>query len=102
MRTSSRTGHCAKRTANRPGNQARSLGVAPFGVLLGASLPRSEQQGTGALRSPLSLRGWVRSTPTPSALKWLKSSLEKLSEKGCEQRSDREFGGVGRQKWTEK
>jgi len=28
--------------------------------------------------------------------------VERLSEKGYEQRSEREFGGVGRQKWTEK
>src|SRR5215213_2700329 len=55
--------------------------VGPLGVLRPSS-PRSEQ-GAGALRSPLSLTvsGWVRSIPTPSALKWLKSSLERLSEK---------------------
>jgi hypothetical protein len=32
----------------------------------------------------------------------LRTLLPKLSEKGYEQRSEREFKGVGRQKWTEK
>jgi hypothetical protein len=33
---------------------------------------------------------------------YLLKCVEKLSEKGHEQRSEGEFGRVGRQKWTEK
>jgi hypothetical protein len=40
----------------------------------------------------------VRSIPTPSALKWLKSSFLELSEKGFEQRSERVFGPYTRAK----
>jgi hypothetical protein len=35
-----------------------------------------------APRAALSWRGWATSTPTLSAPKWLKSSVERLSEKG--------------------
>jgi hypothetical protein len=39
-------------------------------------LAKITEQGMGASRARLSLSGWVRSIPTPSALNWLKSSQE--------------------------
>ena len=38
-------------------------------------LAKITEQGIGASRAGLSLSGWVRSIPTPSALNWLKSSF---------------------------
>src|SRR5215218_4296595 len=55
MRSSSRTGHTAKRTKlTDPANRARSLGVAPYAALLVAWSPRSQRAGCVAtLRWPL-------------------------------------------------
>src|SRR5918996_6458692 len=72
------------------GDWARSLRVA-HGRVLRPSRPRSEQ-AVGALSPPLIERMGNESVPTPSALKWLKSSVMKLSEKGFEQASERGFG----------
>jgi hypothetical protein len=36
--------------------------------------------GCMCLQIPLSLSGWVRGIPTPSALKWPKSSFTEFSE----------------------
>jgi hypothetical protein len=43
-----------------------------------AFLAKIREQGIGASRAGLSLSGWVRSIPTPSALNWLKSSVENM------------------------
>jgi hypothetical protein len=55
MRSSSRTGHTAKRTKlTDPANRARSLGVAPYAALLVAWSPRSQRAGcVASLRWPL-------------------------------------------------
>ncbi len=44
----------------------------------------------------------TRYTSHRGLLEFSRQSLEKLSEKGYEQRSDRELGGIRRPKWTEK
>jgi hypothetical protein len=66
--------------AHPRGDWARSPRVA-HGRVLRPSRLRSEQ-AVGALSPPLFERMGNESIPTPSALKWLKSSLERLSEKG--------------------
>jgi hypothetical protein len=43
-------------------------------------LAKITEQDIGAPRAHLSLSGWVRSIPTPSALNWLKSSSTHSSE----------------------
>ena len=56
MRSSSTTGHTAKRTklTDDPANRARSLGVAPYAALLVAWSPRSQRAGcVASLRWPL-------------------------------------------------
>ena len=51
---------------------------SPFQSAATFLLAKITEQAIGASRAGLSLSGWVRSIPTPSALNWLKSSVEKL------------------------
>jgi hypothetical protein len=43
-------------------------------------LAKIREQGIGASTAGLSLSGWVRSIPTPSALNWLKSTSRHFDE----------------------
>ena len=61
----------------------------------GAKGRKPYHHGREGLRAPRDQRFWsigASSLSIPFARKWLKSSLEKLSEKGYEQRSSRAFG----------
>jgi hypothetical protein len=65
---------------------------SPFQSAATFLLAKITEQAIGASRAGLSLSGWVRSIPTPSALNWLKSSFQRLSEKGYKQHSVGEYG----------
>src|SRR5215208_7852400 len=82
------------------GDWARSLRVAP-GRVLRPSRPRSEQ-AVGALSPPLIERMGKESIPTPTSLKWLKSSVERLSEKGLSNAPKVDWDAMRKSKWVEK
>src|SRR3569833_24895 len=80
MRSSSTTGHTAKRTklTDDPANRARSLGVAPYAALLVACSPRSQRAGcVASLRWPLFERMGVSDPSTLAQM--AKVELELLS-----------------------
>ena len=76
-----RSGHSAQKASPKGIIGLEASESSPFRSAVTFVAKIRAEQEAGALRS-LSLSGWLRSDPTPSALKWLKSSVERLSEKG--------------------
>ena len=74
---------CSGRTAERIIPKEMGLEKpqsSPFQSTATFFLAKIREQGIGASRAGLSLSGWVRSIPTPSALNWLKSSSTRFGE----------------------
>ena len=77
---------------HEPSNNCKSFGRATFGGLVSRNDPQKVARAFVE----------VLTNAVCYAAKWLKSTALKLSEKGCEHHSEREFGRPRGPEWVEK